>query len=180
MVTLEQRGKALARVLGENDPPLPSINDALMMAWHLSWDKILGELAQVSVTPTVHDGFISLYRDLETSSLGNEVADLKRQILELKSKLSIVKTAASEAKTSYRSEIEVAKVASVDKKKGDKILKLGRKLSSDGYNLCLKKMVKAYLGINTKVLDHIKVSDVENEEFENDQDHEDSSALTDP
>ncbi|KAA8532175.1 hypothetical protein F0562_006683 [Nyssa sinensis] len=43
---LGQRGRAFAQALGENDPPLPYIKDALRMAWDLSWDKILRELAQ--------------------------------------------------------------------------------------------------------------------------------------
>ncbi|KAA8537026.1 hypothetical protein F0562_029504 [Nyssa sinensis] len=65
--------------------------------------------------------------------------------------------------------IEVAKVTAVEERKG-KILKLGWKLASDGYNLYLKKMAKAYPEINIEVLNHIKVSNVDSEEFEDDED----------
>ncbi|KAA8529926.1 hypothetical protein F0562_034470 [Nyssa sinensis] len=51
----------------------------------------------------------------------------------------------------------------VEKKK-DKILKLGKRLASDGYNLCLKKIAKAYPKVDTKLLDQIEVSDDESGE----------------
>ncbi|KAA8517166.1 hypothetical protein F0562_017459 [Nyssa sinensis] len=137
-MTPGQGGGVSARVLGENDPSLPSINDALRMAWDLSWDMIPGELAQVSVSQAIHNGFVSLCK------------------------------------------IEAAKVAAVDEHK-DKILKLGkRKLASNGYNLCLKKMAKAFPEIDIEVLDHEEVSNVESEDFEEDEVFEDPAAPTNP
>ncbi|KAA8531079.1 hypothetical protein F0562_005788 [Nyssa sinensis] len=88
------------------------------------------------------------------------------------SELSIVETTASEAKARHRSKIEATKVVVVDEQK-DKILKLRRKLAFDGYNLCLKKIAKAYLKVDTKVLDHIEVFDVESEDFKDDEVSED-------
>ncbi|KAA8542429.1 hypothetical protein F0562_023435 [Nyssa sinensis] len=90
-------------------------------------------------------------QDSETHSLGNEAGDLKRQISDLKSKMSIVETAASEAKVRHCSEIEAA-----------------------------KKMAKAYLEIDTEVLNHLEVSDIESEDYEDNGVFEDPAAPTDP
>ncbi|KAA8538811.1 hypothetical protein F0562_025503 [Nyssa sinensis] len=54
VMTLGQGGGVSTQALEEDDSPLPSINDALRMAWELSWDKISGKLAQVSVSQAVH------------------------------------------------------------------------------------------------------------------------------
>ncbi|KAA8514866.1 hypothetical protein F0562_018045 [Nyssa sinensis] len=48
IVTLEEREDVPAQTLGENDPPLSSINDALRMAWELSWNEVPGKLAQMA------------------------------------------------------------------------------------------------------------------------------------
>ncbi|KAA8531293.1 hypothetical protein F0562_006002 [Nyssa sinensis] len=141
----EQRRKSSIRTLGEDNLLLPSIRDALRMAWDLSWEKILGKLAQVSITQAVHGGFVSLCR-----------------------------TAISEVKTGHRSEIEATQVAAVKEKK-DKILKLKRRLVSDGYNLCLKKMAKAYPEVNNKLLDQIEVSANKSREYEDNGEPIDSS-----
>ncbi|KAA8519277.1 hypothetical protein F0562_013533 [Nyssa sinensis] len=115
-------------------------------------------------------------RDLKIVSLNDEVVDLKRLILELKLDLSIAETAASEVETKLCYKIEVAAV----EEQKDKILKLGRKLASNGYNLYLKKMANAYLKIDTEVLDHVEVSDTESNKFEDDEDSEDPVAPADP
>ncbi|KAA8521987.1 hypothetical protein F0562_012699 [Nyssa sinensis] len=154
MATLRKKWEASARVLGENDPLRPSSQGyALRMAWDLSWDKIPGELAQAL----------------------HIMATLGKIRLEL----SIVETADFKAKARHRSEIEASKVAVVNEQK-DKILKLGRKLASDGYNHCLKKMAKAYLEIDTEVLNYIEVSDVESEDVEDNEIFEDTTTPTDP
>ncbi|KAA8542923.1 hypothetical protein F0562_024075 [Nyssa sinensis] len=134
-------------------------------------DELRGQLAESSSTVSV--------RESKIHSLSNEVADLNRQISDLRSEMSVVETTASEAEAKHHLKIEVAKVAVVDEQK-DKILKLGRKLTSDGYNLCLKKMAKAFPEIDMEVLDHIEISDVESEDFEDDEVSEDPAASTDP
>ncbi|KAA8538502.1 hypothetical protein F0562_028127 [Nyssa sinensis] len=134
-------------------------------------DELRGQLAESSRTVSSQDS--------EIHSLGNEVADLKWQISDLISEMHVVETAASEAEAKHHSEIEVAKVVVVNEQK-DKILKLGRKLTFDGYNLCLKKMAKAFLEIDTEVLDHIEVSNVESEDFEDDEVFEDPATPTNP
>ncbi|KAA8545005.1 hypothetical protein F0562_019778 [Nyssa sinensis] len=93
--------------------------------------------------------------EMELGTSRSSIDELKGQ-----SKLSIVETATSEVETRHCSEMEVAKVTAIDEQK-DKILKFGRKLTSDGYNLCLKKFANAYPKIDIEVLDHIKVFDVE-------------------
>ncbi|KAA8547261.1 hypothetical protein F0562_003875 [Nyssa sinensis] len=98
---------------------------------------------------------------------------------DLRSKISIVETAASEAEARHRSKIEVAKVVVVDEQK-DKILKLGRELTFDGCNFCFKKTAKVFSDIDTEVLDHIEVSDVESEDFKDDEVSKDPAAPTDP
>ncbi|KAA8541431.1 hypothetical protein F0562_025394 [Nyssa sinensis] len=143
------------------------MKDTLKLAWDLSWDKIPGELAQLNVPQTIHGGFIYLCRALYIMATSGEI----------RSDLSIAKIATFEAETRHRSEIEAAKVITV-KEKNDKILKLRRKLASDGYNLCLKKIAKAYQEVDTKVLDHIEISNPESEEFEDDEDPEVPTAPT--
>ncbi|KAA8544752.1 hypothetical protein F0562_019544 [Nyssa sinensis] len=108
-------------------------------------------------------------------TLNNEIVDLKWQISDLRSEMFVVETTASKAETRHHLEIEAANVAMVDEQK-DKILKL----ASDSYNLCLKKMAKAFLEIDTEVLDHIEFFDVESEDFEEDEVFEDLVAPTDP
>ncbi|KAA8521879.1 hypothetical protein F0562_012807 [Nyssa sinensis] len=56
---------------------------------------------------------VSLW-DSKIISLGNEVVDLKRQISQLRSDLTIAKTTISEAETRHHSEIKVARVAVVE------------------------------------------------------------------
>ncbi|KAA8536908.1 hypothetical protein F0562_029386 [Nyssa sinensis] len=73
--------------------------------------------------------------------------------------MSVVEIATSEAEARHNLEIEATKVAAVDVQK-DMILKLGRKLTFDSYNLCLKKMAKAFLEIDIEVLDYIEVFDI--------------------
>ncbi|KAA8514773.1 hypothetical protein F0562_017952 [Nyssa sinensis] len=126
-------------------------------------DKLKEKLAESFNTVSV--------QDLEITSLGSELADLKRQISKLKLDLSIAEIVASEFETRHYSDIEAAKVAAVEKQKV-KILKLRRKLASDAYNLYLKKMAKAYPRVNMEVLDHKEVVEVESEEFEDDEDPE--------
>ncbi|KAA8524988.1 hypothetical protein F0562_011374 [Nyssa sinensis] len=208
LATLGQGGGVSTCALGENDPSLPSIKDALRMAWDLSWDKILRKLAQAlhimaalgeikykshdleallqlqlrSSTEATNKGQLGessstvSARDLEIYFLSNEVADLKWQISDLILDMSVVKTAASGGKARHYLEIEATKVAAVDEQK-DKILKVGRKLTSNGNNLCLKKIAKAFPEINTEVLDHIEVSDIKSEDFEDDEVFEDPTAL---
>ncbi|KAA8532352.1 hypothetical protein F0562_032393 [Nyssa sinensis] len=73
---------------------------------HSLIDNLKKELAKSS-------NIVSL-RDLEIILLGNEVTDLKRQIFELRSDLSIIETVAYEAETRHRSKIEAARVAIVE------------------------------------------------------------------
>ncbi|KAA8544987.1 hypothetical protein F0562_019796 [Nyssa sinensis] len=98
---------------------------------------------------------------------------------DLISEMSVVETTASEAEIRHHSEIEATKVEVVDEQK-DKILKLGRKLASNGYNLYLKKMAKAFLEIDTEVLDHIEVSNIESGDFKDDEISEEPTAPIDP
>ncbi|KAA8550283.1 hypothetical protein F0562_001967 [Nyssa sinensis] len=62
----------------------------------------------------------------------------------------VVETDASEAEARHRSEIETTKVAAVNEQ-NDKILKLKRKVAFNGYNLCLKKMAKAFPELDMEV-----------------------------
>ncbi|KAA8519292.1 hypothetical protein F0562_013548 [Nyssa sinensis] len=78
-------------------------------------------------------------------------------------------TSTSKVDTRHCSEIEAVKITAVEEQT-DKILKLGRRLASDGYNLCLKKMAKAYPKVDIELLDHIEVSDEERKEYEGDKD----------
>ncbi|KAA8546994.1 hypothetical protein F0562_003423 [Nyssa sinensis] len=114
-----------------------------------------------------------LLRDSKITSLNNEVTNLKRQISKLRSNLSIAETTISEVEMRHRSEIEAARVAIVEEQK-DKILKLRRRLASNGYNFCLKKMSKAYPEVNTELLDQIKVSTDESGEYKDDEEPVDS------
>ncbi|KAA8521758.1 hypothetical protein F0562_012431 [Nyssa sinensis] len=117
---------------------------------------------------------------MELGTFRSLTDELKRQLAESSNTVSTWDSEIlSLAEAMHRSEIEAANVAAVDEKK-DKILKLGRKLASHSYNLCLKKMSKAYLEMAIEVLDHIDVSDVESEDFEDDEVSEDPIALTDP
>ncbi|KAA8529882.1 hypothetical protein F0562_034515 [Nyssa sinensis] len=190
---------------GENDPPLSSINDALRMAWDLSWDKIPRELAQVSISQAVHCGFVFLCRALHImAALGeiryeshdleaqlqfqlmssikavNKVEELKKRLEKVKMlEMFVVKTAASKTEARHYSEIKVAKVAKINEQK-DKILKLERKLASDGYNPCFKRITKAFSKIDIEVLDHVEVYDVESKDFEKDEVYENPATPTDP
>ncbi|KAA8549990.1 hypothetical protein F0562_001653 [Nyssa sinensis] len=96
-------------------------------------------------------------------------ANLQAQI-----NLSIVEITVSEATTRLRFEIMVAQVTIV-KEHIDKILKLGRRLASDDYNFCLKKMAKACPEVDIELLDQIEVSDDESREYEDDEDPNDST-----
>ncbi|KAA8525000.1 hypothetical protein F0562_011362 [Nyssa sinensis] len=125
----------------------------------------------------------------------NKVKELKKRLEETKMELRTSRSLTDElrgqlaessstidtfeAKARHHLEIEAAKVVAVDEQK-DKILKFGRKLASDSYNLCLKKMAKAFLEIDTEVLDHIEVSDFKSEDFEDDEVSEDPAAPIDP
>ncbi|KAA8532446.1 hypothetical protein F0562_032479 [Nyssa sinensis] len=106
-----------------------------------------------------HDSEAQLQLQLMSSTkVDNKVEKLKKRLedadMELRtsrsltnkligSEMYVVETAASEAEARHCSKIKTAKVTAVDEQK-DKILKLRRKLASYGYNLCLKKMAKAY------------------------------------
>ncbi|KAA8532291.1 hypothetical protein F0562_032324 [Nyssa sinensis] len=116
---------------------------------------------------------LGTYRSL-TDKLKGQLAESSSTIINV-----VIETAASKTEAKHHSEIEATKVAMVNEQK-DKILKLGRKLASDGYNLCLKKMDKAFPKIDTEVLDHIEVSDVESEDFEDDEVSKDPAAPIDP
>ncbi|KAA8544503.1 hypothetical protein F0562_022457 [Nyssa sinensis] len=105
-------------------------------------DELKEQLAESSNTISA--------RDSEIHSLGNKVANLKQQISDLRSEMSVVETTAFEAKARHHSEIEVA-----------------------------EKMAKAFLEIDTEVPDHIKVSDVESKDFENNEVSKGLVALTD-
>ncbi|KAA8519288.1 hypothetical protein F0562_013544 [Nyssa sinensis] len=92
-----------------------------------------------------------------------------------RSNLSIAETMASKAKTRHRSKIEATRVALVKEQK-DKILKLGRTLTFNNYNLCPKKMAESYPEVDTDLLDQIEISDDGSEEYEDDKDPDDSPA----
>ncbi|KAA8544777.1 hypothetical protein F0562_019519 [Nyssa sinensis] len=100
------------------------------------------------MTQAIHIGFVSLMR-----------------VLKLKSDLFIIKTVTSGVEVRHAPKIEVAKVAVVEKYK-KYILKLGIRFVSNGYNICLKKLAKAYPKVDTDVLDEIEVK-VEAEEDDN-------------
>ncbi|KAA8540148.1 hypothetical protein F0562_026840 [Nyssa sinensis] len=131
---------------------------------------------------------------MSSTEAANKIEELKKRLEEVEMELgtsrsltnelrglelSIVETVAFEAETRYCSEIEATKVVVVDEQK-DNILKLGRNLAFDGYNLCLKKIAKTYPEINTEVLDHIEVLNIESEDFEDDEDPKDPVAPTKP
>ncbi|KAA8517131.1 hypothetical protein F0562_017424 [Nyssa sinensis] len=123
------------------------------------------ELAKSSNTVSLRDSEINLLR--------TEVSDLKRQISELILDLSLVETVTSEVETRHRLEIKDAQAATIEEQKG-KILRLGWRLASDSYNLCLKKTAKAYAEVDIDLLDQIEVSDDENGEYEDDKGLDDS------
>ncbi|KAA8544466.1 hypothetical protein F0562_022494 [Nyssa sinensis] len=112
---------------------------------------------------------------LSSNEAVQKIEELKKKVEDTKSDLYIVETAASEAKMRHRSIIEANRVAAVEEKK-DKILKLEQRLTSNGYNLCLKKMAKAYPKVDTELLDQIEVSDDESEEYEDDEEPNGSPA----
>ncbi|KAA8544707.1 hypothetical protein F0562_019446 [Nyssa sinensis] len=110
----------------------------------------------------------------------SELRDLKAShftpdSLEMLKALHIMATLVSEDEMRHRFEIEAAQFVVVEEQK-DQILKLRKRLASDGYNLCLKKMTKAYPEVDIELLVHIKVSNNESGEYEDDKDLDDSTA----
>ncbi|KAA8532340.1 hypothetical protein F0562_032405 [Nyssa sinensis] len=77
---------------------------------HSLIDNLKEELAESFNAVSLQDSKIIL--------LGNEVIDLKRQISELRSNLSIVETTTSEAKTRHHFKIEATRVAAGEEAKG--------------------------------------------------------------
>ncbi|KAA8538824.1 hypothetical protein F0562_025516 [Nyssa sinensis] len=118
--------------------------------------------------------------ELDFRTARSIIDNLKEQLIsELKLDLSITRTAASKAEVEHHSEIEASRIFVVEEQK-EKILKLGRRLASDGYNLCLKKIAKAYPEVDTEMLEHIVVLKAKSEKFEDNEDPGDPATLADP
>ncbi|KAA8521972.1 hypothetical protein F0562_012714 [Nyssa sinensis] len=153
--------------------------DPLIMALHIM--AALGEIRYES-----HDLEVQFQLQLISSTkVANKIEELRKRLedaeVELRTSRSLTDklkeqlvessntVSVQDSKITF---LEAAKVIANEEKKG-KILKFERKLAYDGYNLCLKKMSKAYLEVDTEVLDYIEVFDIMSEEFEDDEDPED-------